>query len=142
MVAYNFQKRFVDPIRVGLSMIPLTFDCPPKRQTIRAARAHHAKPGDLLQLYCGMRTKKCFLIGRARCSHVKFIKLDFGAASHHPITIDRHATPVPDEFAQSDGFNDFAKMHEFWLDNHPEAFTENGMMGLFEGVLILWEPLS
>lgn len=45
MVAYSFQKRFVEPIRSGR-----------KRQTIRADRKRHARPGEVLQLYSGMRT--------------------------------------------------------------------------------------
>jgi hypothetical protein len=46
MVAYSFNKRFIDAIRVGLSRISLSFDCPPKRQTIRAVgRRRHPDVG-------------------------------------------------------------------------------------------------
>jgi hypothetical protein len=38
MVAYSFKRRFVEPIRVDLSSISLSFDLQPKRQTIRANR--------------------------------------------------------------------------------------------------------
>jgi hypothetical protein len=87
-----------------------------------------------------MRTKNCFLIGRARCVDVKFIRLEFGGL--RAITIDRHAAPDRDEFARSDGFANFDEMRTFWCEQHPEVFTDNGMLGIFEGVLILWEPLS
>ena len=46
MVAYSFNKRFIQPIRVGLSSVSLSFDCPPKLQTMRAiGRRRHARPG-------------------------------------------------------------------------------------------------
>ena len=53
MVAYNFQKQFADAVERG-----------EKRQTIRAPRrdGRHAKVGDKLQLYTGMRTKQCGMI--------------------------------------------------------------------------------
>jgi len=48
MVAYNFQKQFVDDIRAGV-----------KSQTIRRKRKRQASPGDMLQIYTGMRTRSC-----------------------------------------------------------------------------------
>jgi len=49
MVAYNFQKQFAPAVEQGK-----------KLQTIRALRKRsHAKSGDYLQLYTGMRTKSC-----------------------------------------------------------------------------------
>lgn len=83
MVAYSFRQRFVAPIQVGLGTIehiPGT-EYAPKRQTIRANRKRHARPGEELQLYCGMRTKGCFLIGRARCTSVSGVRLQFGLGS-------------------------------------------------------------
>jgi hypothetical protein len=65
MVAYSFKRQFVDPIRSGT-----------KAQTIRGRRIRpHAVPGDALQLYCGMRTKGCFLIARATCREVSPIRI-------------------------------------------------------------------
>ncbi|MEJ0016825.1 MAG: ASCH domain-containing protein [Acetobacteraceae bacterium] len=46
MVAYSFKRDFAAPILAGI-----------KRQTIRADRRRHARPGEVLQLYTGMRTK-------------------------------------------------------------------------------------
>lgn len=76
MVAYSFKKRFVDPIRVGLSSVSLSFDCQPKRQTIRSiGKRRHARPGETLQLYTAMRTKQCRKIGDARCMGVEGVLL-------------------------------------------------------------------
>jgi hypothetical protein len=55
MVAFNFQRQFVDAIRSGA-----------KTQTIR--RNARCETGDTLQLYTGQRTKNCVLIGTAACA--------------------------------------------------------------------------
>ena len=48
VVALNFKQQFIPPILSGA-----------KRQTIRAiGRRRHAIPGETLQLYTGMRTKR------------------------------------------------------------------------------------
>lgn len=57
MVAYSFKSGFVPAIRART-----------KRQTIRLPRPRHARPGEMLQTYCGMRTKSCFrIIPDPRC---------------------------------------------------------------------------
>ena len=48
MVAYSFQKQFHGPIRKL-----------EKRQTVRAMRPRHARVGEAVQLFGGMRTKYC-----------------------------------------------------------------------------------
>lgn len=48
MVAYSFRPLFVPQIQAGL-----------KRQTIRAHRRRHARPGEPVQIYTGMRTRHC-----------------------------------------------------------------------------------
>lgn len=143
MVAYSFKNRFVGPIRVGLGIaesprddfpFPGQWRLPdPKRQTIRAERARHARPGEIVQLYCGMRTKQCFKIGEARCVSVDSIvigvkkkKLEIMRYAPNPISIDA--------FAKADGFNDLDDMHAFWLKEHG--------VGMFRGVLIKWEPIT
>jgi len=134
MVAYSFKRRFVEPIRRGLaSAYPDQAGICPKRQTIRADRRRHARPGEELQLYCGMRTKGCFLIGRARCAGVDYVKLDFTGL----VAVNRQAfirTDILDKFARSDGFSDFADMRSFWREEHG--------LSVFEGVLVRWEPLA
>lgn len=136
MVAYSFKRQFVAPIQVGLGTIeriPGT-EYAPKRQTIRAYRKRHARPGEEIQLYCGMRTKHCFLIGRARCTSVDGILLRFGIGK---ISVDNYPAIREDDeldiFAQADGFKDFAEMAAFW---HEEYGQDH-----FEGIIIKWEPL-
>ena len=129
MVAHNFKQRFVQPIRVGLSKVSLSFDCPPKQQTIRAiGKRRHARPGEELQLYFAQRSPQCELIGKARCVYVQSISI------HVLVTRLRIGFVTDmDLFARADGFSDAADMHAFWLAEHD--------LGKFEGVLIKWEPL-
>lgn len=151
MVAYSCKKRFVNPIRVGLG-IQVHHEpgdahvYVPKRQTIRADRKRHARPGEELQLYCGMRTKGCFLIGRARCTEVRSIVLTFGKLSgvsiggltNHDGSRERethYAGGGLDEFATKDGFQNWLDMVRFWNEEH-------GSLLVFTGVLIEWEPLT
>ena len=143
MVAYSYKRRFVDPIRCGLG---LPFDeigalIRPKLHTIRSDRKRHARPGEELQHYCGMRTKGCFLIGRARCTSVDEIRIYINAGR---VIIDPHTADVVsyvkpkdlDQFAVSDGFDDWSDMREFWRSEHDEVTD------LFIGVIIKWKPLS
>jgi len=137
MVAYSFQGRFIQPIRVGLSKVSLSFDCPPKRQTIRAVgKRRHARPGEELQLYFAQRSPQCELIGKARCTDVKPVKLYIGAES---LGVDVEGdyfcgSTATHEFAQADGFVDVPDMLAFWTAEHPSVRE-------FSGFLIKWEPL-
>lgn len=122
MVAYSFRPRFIDQILTGT-----------KRQTIRKPRvgkSRHAEPGDELQLYTGMRTKQCRLIGKATCLGTVPVTIDLpasivtvGGAVYH----DKHV----EIFAQQDGFGDWLGMREFWAREHPNT-------PVFSGVLIRW----
>jgi hypothetical protein len=141
MVAYSFKKRFVDPIRRGLvSAYPDREGIRPKRQTIRAiGKRRHARPGETLQLYCGLRTKHCFSIGVARCTEIVPVSI-FVYPDRLGIKCGDETIPSWQEdraeanaFARADGFPDMEEMAAFWL-------TEHGG-GKFEGVLIKWEPL-
>jgi hypothetical protein len=161
VVAYGFRPQFVDPIRAGLGILPVCGGQPaefvvnkagglssfdptrdldppiyPKRQTIRAERKRHARSGEELQLYCGMRTKHCFLIGNARCTDVAAIDIHFGRHQ------DWLCTPVHgilegadelDRFARSDGFPAWIGLRNFWRIHHPGVDD-------FTGVIIFWEP--
>ncbi|MBR0687326.1 hypothetical protein JQ594_15450 [Bradyrhizobium manausense] len=138
MVAYSFKGRFVDPIRVGLSRISLSYDRHPKRQTIRAVgKRRHARPGETLQLYCGMRSPQCFKIGEARCTAVRPI-LIYVQADHVEIKGERHLRSLSelDAFAQSDGFANWSEMKAFWLEEH-----RGKRLGPFVGILIQWEAM-
>ena len=154
MVAYSFKRQFVEPIQVGLGLLPTTgriIDAPtprgyevvpaihPKRQTIRGfGKRRHAKAGDELQLYSGMRTKNCFLIGRARCIDARRITLYFTEGSVAAMINGKPFGPRKmRDFARADGFKDALEMAAFW--SH-ENGTRNG--DKWTGVLITWEPLS
>jgi hypothetical protein len=124
MVAYSFQKRFAEPILAGT-----------KAQTIRADRKRHARPGEEVQLYIGMRTKHCRLLGRSTCVAVEPIMLDFRGSGVIKIggTV-LFSDSRMQEFARSDGFKSWEAMKGFWADVHD--------VDVFEGILIRWRPLE
>lgn len=139
MVAYSFQPRFVRPILEGR-----------KAQTIRADRKRHARKGEALQLFTGMRTKHCKLIARAECADVGFIHLRFAennvivdpALAHRvDAAMDGALHHLPsgashlDAFAYLDGFDSWTDLATFWREQH-------GDLRDFTGQLILWNPLS
>lgn len=126
MVAYSFQKQFVRPILEGT-----------KRQTIRDERKRHARPGEELQLYTGMRTRDCKLIAKVSCIRVGTITLDLDAG--RAVILDNdgmatmHAHDRIEHFARADGFESFEAMRAFWAKHHPGVTS-------FQGVIITWEP--
>lgn len=136
MVAYSFQRMFVAPIRVGLGTYGDVAPAPwPKRHTIRADRRRHARPGEIVQLYCGQRTRSCYLIGTARCTRVERIRLGFiGSLS---VTIaGRRLNPTEiEDFVRDDGFKSVAEFMEFWRVMHDAPAS-------WQGVVIHWEPLG
>jgi hypothetical protein len=135
MVAYSFKGQFVDPVRSGR-----------KRQTVRMGRngrARHARPGEPVQLYVGMRTRNCtkIIAPDPICTAVQVIMMWF--SDEHRITrISIDGTDLLPaamlQFAIDDGFDDTREvsaleaMAEFWRVNHnkPEFFA---------GVVIRWE---
>lgn len=123
MVAYSFKKQFGPPILAGT-----------KAQTIRADRKRHARPGELVQLFTGMRTRQCRRLGEARCLSVWPIRMalrdDIVFANDGWI---RTADDL-DVFARQDGFQDWGALVAFWADEHPGV-------DVFEGFLIRWQPL-
>ncbi|RWR14236.1 ASCH domain-containing protein [Paenirhodobacter populi] len=124
MVAYSFQRRFAPPIAA------LT-----KRQTIRADRRRHARPGEMLQLFTGMRTRHCVkIIADPRCTSVEPVILRMDD-DHRIAEVEIAGEPIDDVdgFAIRDGFESLSDMSGFWVMSH-------GPMALFRGVLILWEP--
>ncbi len=124
MVAYSFKKQFVDPIQSGA-----------KRQTIRADRRRHVRSGETIQIYTAMRTKQCRLVGTAICICVDPITINVQGSC---ITLkDRVLQPLVDlnDFARSDGFEDWPAMRRFWEANHPDQ-------PVFSGVLIRWDQFT
>jgi hypothetical protein len=128
MVAYSFQKRFIEPILSGT-----------KRQTVRRIGARRpAKPGEELQLYSGLRTKQCRLIARARCADVSPVQIVFGCLDldeRDMVFVDGISCLIND-FARDDGFSCWAELREFWAKHHPDVSTD------FEGLRIAWDTLT
>jgi len=131
MVAYSFKARFAEPILAGS-----------KGGTIRAARkvaarrlppdrpGGHARPGEMLQLYAGMRTKHCWRIADKRCLDTERIILSFGGSLIGLASRPIYRLEDLDTFARFDGFESWLEMCAFW---HPAA--------CFEGWHIRWLPL-
>lgn len=124
MVAYSFKSRFAAPILAGT-----------KAQTIRADRKRHARPGELVQLYIGMRTRQCRRLGEARCVEVLPVKMDLIVGL--VMAGDGWIRQIPDlhALARQDDFQDWWELVAFWVAEHPGV-------DLFEGVLIRWQPLA
>jgi hypothetical protein len=120
MVAYSFKPRFAEPILAGS-----------KGGTIRANRKRHARPGEELQLYTGMRTRQCRLIARKQCVEVEPIELWLGADMVE--FRNRIFRRNLDLFARFDGFSSWHELCDFWLYEHGDA--------RFIGVHIRWLPL-
>jgi len=123
MVAYSFQKQFAAPILEGT-----------KRQTIRADRHRHARPGEVLQLFTGMRTRHCRRLGTATCQSISPITLNFDARRIVYRFADGTTTIYPgglDDFARHDGFADWPAMRAFWAKTHPP-------LPAFSGWLVRW----
>lgn len=136
MVAYSYKRRFIAPIAVGLGLAQ-TEGVLPKRQTIRAlGKRRHARPGEVLQHYFGMRTRQCFLIGTAICEKVLPVRMQIGRDT---LSVTLDGLPMTlgdtDEFARRDGFSGLPDMHQFWCEEHPQVRD-------FQGVCIMWRPAA
>lgn len=121
MVAYNFAPRFAEPIRSG-----------DKTHTVRRnAKRRHARIGESLQLYTGMRTKACrkILNDDPVCTYAAPIRIQLDQLRIESISIQGVEVDT-EEFAVSDGFRDAAEMHAFFLNMHGP--------GVFAGTLIEW----
>ena len=131
MVAYSFQKRFVAAIRSGA-----------KRQTIRAQRnrpARHARPGEPLQLFHGMRTRHCTrIIPDPTCVAILALRLVISEGCLVDLVVStRCLGPAEfDAFARRDGFSDASDMAAFWISQHCPG--QSGL--IFNGWLIEWLP--
>jgi len=120
MVAYSFKKRFAPLIADGR-----------KTQTIRAGRARHARVGELVQLYVGMRTSGCLkIIPDPVCVAVSQIEIHIAPHLITYAVVDGQIITISDQFAILDGFENANDMHRFWIDTHGE--------GVFRGVVIDW----
>lgn len=121
MPAYSFQEQFV----------PFLLD-ESKDHTVRnerAGRSRHARPGETVYLYYGMRTKWCRKIGEATCSDVQRIRITenricFLIAKETGDDLEVVLND-PNEFAWKDGFR-------------PEGSTRENPDGAFEIMLRFW----
>jgi hypothetical protein len=122
MVAYSFKRQFVAAIRSGT-----------KRQTIRADRKRHARPGEAVQLFTGMRTRNCvrLLHPDPVCESVTPIRIFVTAGWIELPGAKLGILAGIDDFARDDGFEDWMDMRRFWRSEHPTA-------DIFEGVLVRW----
>ena len=127
MPALNFMRQFADAVRHG-----------EKRQTVRAPRKDgrpHAKRGDTIRLYTGMRTKSCELLAEATVTRVVAIRIEptcmYLNGKMVPSAIyDRNCEQTDNAFAKADGFDSFMEMASWFDDVH----------GLpFEGTVIHWD---
>lgn len=106
MAAYNFQKRFAPLIESGK-----------KRCTIRRRRVNGylPKPGDVLTLYYGMRTKHCKLIRRVAVTEVLPIVIHAGNGCADVIlNCNRLTDAEVGELARADGFKDVGDYAAFF----------------------------
>lgn len=153
MVAYSFHASFAEPIALGL-----------KQHTIRPHRRRHARPGEAMQLFVGMRTKQCRkIIPDPVCSRLDEVRFDLRALAHEPEpenafalnwlaqspTVSIAINGMPLSFrdatmlAAADGFNGFQ-----FKTGEPLApfaamvawWMQTHGPTLFEGVMISWEP--
>lgn len=125
MPAYSFKKRFADPILSNQ-----------KLQTIReVGKRRHARAGERIQIYTGMRTKQCKLIATRICSSVHQILLLIMPRQEIEARIDGKVLGELElnALVRADGFEDVADMWKFWRDNHKGVDK-------FDGLLIKWEP--
>lgn len=148
MVAYSFSTAFVGAIVART-----------KRQTIRLPRKRHARPGERVQLYQGMRTRHCrklipdpVCVGldevridmrglanvdreEGRPDWREFVGLEVNGISLHVSPGDIHA----EDYARGDGFagisslgiSHFEHMVRWWLHTHGPI--------LFVGVAMRWD---
>jgi hypothetical protein len=115
MVAYSFQGRFADAVERG-----------EKRQTIRAnGKRRHARPGDKLQLYTGMRTKACRKLRDAVCHDTCQVLIEHTQVfTFGPQEI--HIGENLEHLARADGFASWSEMRDWFEDAHGLPF--NGTM--------------
>jgi hypothetical protein len=115
MVAYSFQDRFADAVQSGR-----------KSQTIRAnGKRRHARPGEKLQLYTGMRTKTCRKLRDAICHDACMILID----RDRVVTFQPQEFLDPEQVARLDGFASWPDMRD-WFD------ATHGLP--FRGTMIRW----
>lgn len=134
MVAYGFKSAFVSDIEARI-----------KRQTIRLPRPRHARPGERVQLFLGMRTPACRkIIPDPVCIGVDRLVIDTRSGKLDRVEINGISLPIGGDelvaFARADGFgrspittlDPAAYFERWWVMVHGRALHE-------DLVLIRWE---
>lgn len=129
MVAYSYQPQFIDPTLSGR-----------KIHTIRAVgKRRHARPGEKLQHYVGMRTKQCRLFARSTCIETLPIRLAFLRDPNDDMVQIEGKRPWVmsglDEFAYHDGFDSWVQLRAFWKLKHDAELK-------WDGVIIYWRDVE
>ena len=108
MVAFNFKPQFA-PLIVART----------KRQTIR--QTMRAKPGDLLQLYTGQRTKACrkLLDPDPVCSMVDYVSI---RPEYLTLGDTRKHAGDADAFSVRDGFEGYDDMVEWFFETYGSRY--------------------
>ena len=118
MAMINFQEQFVEAIKSGK-----------KRQTIRKGRKYPIRAGETLYLYTGLRTKKAQKLRVVTCIRTHKVTIPIHRMS---ITIaGRDLTYIQNlnDFAKSDGFEDWSHMTQWFKERYGLPFI---------GTLIMW----
>jgi hypothetical protein len=104
MPLLNFQRRFVQPIQLGI-----------KCHTIRAHRKYPIKPGQPLYLYCGLRHPGAFRILPDPQTCVRVQPIALTADGHPRAFIDETEldTDECERLAVADGFENWREMAFF-----------------------------
>jgi len=119
VVALNFSPQFAGMVEVGR-----------KKQTIREKA--RAKPGDMLQLYVGQRTKECRRLGWALCRDVIPLALTKrGVEFEFDTPVERWQS---DEVARLDGFESYAEMWSWFSGRYKKD--------RFTGHIIQWDQID
>jgi len=120
MVAYSFQKRFVEPIQLGV-----------KRHTMRPERKRHARVGEPVQIYCGMRTRNCFKILDPDPICTRVAPIILGPGGIEIGGVPKSEIDDLNRYAVSDGFENWRELRRFFIMQYGP--------GYWEGVFIEWE---
>lgn len=130
MVAYSFKKGFIEPIQSGR-----------KQQTVRhQGGKRHARPGEPIQIYTGMRTKACrkIISPDPICTRVDEIRIDVEGMAKGDLDecVKINGIPLSNEelcsFCLADGFDNVTAFVRFWGITHG--------CKPFEGVIVHWLP--
>lgn len=138
MPSINFKPEFAEPVKNGT-----------KRQTIRQIRKNPIKPGDMLTMFTGQRTKECRKLCIHKCKSVEEIE----------ITVIKGISPMNENkecFFENDRQKDyyisirsngnFLTREEIIILTQEDGFTNvtdfgdffHNRQNNFKGVLIKW----